>query len=156
MKSIRIILLIMAAISFISVIGGSIYEHLAVVPKWKIGPPASLAMFQGKYGIDPGKFWKLIHPVTLVLLIATLIANWKTGGRKYIMMSFASYLLILIITAVYFVPELMKIIHTPYSLATEEGLVSRASLWEKLSLIRLGFSFLIASMLLFSFTKIKS
>jgi hypothetical protein len=152
-KNMKTILLILASISFIIIIGGATYEHVAVVPIWKIAPPASLTMFQGEYGLYPGNFWMSIHPITLVLLIAALIANWKTAGRKYIVIPLAGYVAILIITAIYFVPELMSITGTPYQPVADSGLVARAALWEKLSLIRGVLLIGAAATLLFSLTK---
>ena len=153
MKSIRSILLIMACISFVMVIGGGAYEHLNIIPRWKLAPPASLSMFQGEYGIDEGRFWKLIHPVTLVLMLASLIANWKTARKKYILVSLIGYFLVLLITAVYFVPELLSIIHTPYQPVTDNNPVARAGTWETLSLIRMIFVIGFAGVLLSALTK---
>lgn len=152
-SSYRIYLLIAAAMSFMIVIGGGVYEHMNIVPKWKLAPPASLTMFQGEYGINPGNFWQLIHPVTLILLIAALIANWKTVRRKYILINITGYAIILIITFTYFVPELLAIIQTPYEPAANNDLVSKAGLWEKLSLARLVFMIVIAVILLRGLTK---
>lgn len=153
MKSVKTILLIAASISFIIVAGGATYEHLCVVPKWKLGPPASLIMFQGPYGLAPGNFWMLIHPVTLALLVSALIANWKTARRKYIIIPLSVYVLILIITSIYFVPELMAITKTAYQPISNDGLIARSALWEKLSLVRLAVCVVIAGVLLFSLTK---
>ncbi|MBC7874772.1 MAG: hypothetical protein H7Y01_12290 [Ferruginibacter sp.] len=153
MKSTKTILLVLACISFITVIGGAVYEHLAVVPKWKQAPPASLTMFQGEYGLDPGDFWQKIHPVTLVLLIAALLANWKTGRRKFILISIAGYILALILTFVYFVPELLSIIQAPFALVADKSMIARANMWEILSLVRLVFILVLAAILLFSLTK---
>ncbi len=69
------LLLSLAILSYIIVIGGATYEHLAVVPQWTAAPPASLAMFQGTYGLQAQNFWIPIHPVTLILMGAALIAN---------------------------------------------------------------------------------
>jgi hypothetical protein len=153
MKSIKTILLILAAILFIIVIGGGVYEHIAVVPKWKQAPPESLAMFQGKYGLNPGNFWEKIHPVTLALLIAALVANWKTARKKYILITIAGYAVALVVTFLYFVPELLSIIHTPYQAVADNGLIKRAGTWEILSLIRLAYCFALAMVLLYALTK---
>ena len=153
MKAIKTILLILAAISFINVIGAGLYEHIAAIPRWKLAPPSSLTMFQGQYGINPGAFWQKIHPVTLVLLIAALVANWKTGRRKYIFITIAGYAIAIGVTFLYFVPELLSIIHTAYQPTVDQGLVSRANVWEKLSIVRLVYCIGLASILLFSLTK---
>lgn len=74
MKS-KIVLYILTCISFCMIIGAGIYEHVSV---WAVAfsePPKSLAMFQGKYAIQPALFWKFIHPLTLILFIITVILN---------------------------------------------------------------------------------
>lgn len=153
MKSLKTVLLIMASISLIIVIGGAVYEHVAVVPKWKPAPPASLTMFQGEYGLNAANFWMMIHPVTLTLLLASLISNWKTARRKYIVIATGAYVVVLAITAIWFVPELLDIVNTPYQPTTDKDLTYRAGLWEKLSLVRLILMLPLSGVLLFSLTK---
>ena len=149
----RTLLLILGSISFIIVIGGATYEHAAVVPAWSAAVPESLSMFQGKYGLAPGKFWVPVHPVTLVLLISALVLNWKTRRRSYILATLIGYAFILAITFAYFVPELMAITQTAYSPTIDMDLTRRANLWEALSLVRLGFLLILAVTLLMGLSK---
>lgn len=138
----------LVCLSFAVVIGGAIYEHIGVVPKWRLAPPVSLSMFQGKYGLDPSTFWKSIHPVTLILFIITLIIFWRTASKPYILIPLIGYILVLIITAIYFVPELLSITGTAFSDHADASLMQRARLWEILSLVRLAF-LIILSIILF-------
>jgi len=147
-KSFSNILLIMASIAFITIIGAAIYEHAAIVPVWSIAPPRSLSIFQGEYGIQPANFWMPVHPVTILLLATAMIANWKQPRRKQILIVFCGYLLILVITAAYFVPELLAITTSTYSAATSADLTVRANMWEKLSLLRLSMLLVLAGILL--------
>ena len=150
---IRTISLILASISFIIVIGGGTYEHLAVVPAWSSAVPASLTMFQGAYALTAQNFWIPIHPVTLLLMTASLVLNWNTERRKFILTALGGYLTVLAVTAVYFVPELMALIQTTYSTTIDAELTRRANLWETLSLLRLAFLLLLAITMLFGLTK---
>ncbi|MPR34449.1 hypothetical protein [Salmonirosea aquatica] len=134
----------LTCLSFAIVIGAGTYEHLAVVPQWSAAPPLSLTMFQGEYGLDAGAFWMLIHPVTLVLFIILLVVHWKTDRRRAILIPFSGYLVILLATSLYFVPELMEIVGTPLAEAANPSLTARASLWETLSLVRLVLMSLLA------------
>ncbi len=147
-KSFSNILLIMASIAFITTIGAAIYEHATIVPVLSIAPPRSLSMFQGEYGIQPTNFWMPVHPVTILLLAAAMIANWKQPRRKQILIVFCGYLLILVITAAYFVPELLAITTSTYSAAMSADLTVRANMWEKLSLLRLSMLLVLAGILL--------
>jgi hypothetical protein len=150
---IKALLLILASISFIIVIGGAVYEHLGVVPVWSSAVPASLAMFQGEYAVAPGRFWIPIHPITLALFLIALILNWRTERRNYILTTIGGYLLVLVITFLFFVPELMAITQTAYANTVDAELTRRAKTWEALSLVRLGFLIVLAVVLLFGLSK---
>lgn len=144
----------LACLSFSIVIGGAVYEHLAVIPQWSAGPPASLSMFQGEYGLNAAAFWSKIHLATLPLFITSLILFWKTSSRKNILIPFIGYLIVLVVTGIYFVPELIEISNTPYDKIINPELQSRAKLWENLSLIRLLFIIALALFLYLGLTKI--
>ena len=126
-----------SCLTFAIMIGGAVYEHLNVVPQWSAAPPVSLSMFQGEYGLNPEPFWKIVHPVNLVLFITALIVNWKTERRKNILLPLAIYVVILAITAIYFVPELLSITGTSFAEVSDPRLAQRASQWETLSIVRL-------------------
>lgn len=153
MKTAKNFLLILASMSFIIIIGAAVYEHLAVVPSWSAAPPSSLAIFPLEHPLTAQYFWMGIHPVTILLLIGALIANWHTLRRKNILITLISYAVILAITSVYFVPQLMDFMETPASDSVDPSMVSRASMWEILSLVRLVFLIIIGYLLLSTLTK---
>jgi hypothetical protein len=140
-------------LTFAVVIGGAIYEHLNVVPTWAAAAPASLSMFQGEYGLNPELFWMLIHPINLLLFILTLTLHWRTTRKKNIAIVLISYVAILAITAVYFVPELLSIIKTEYSATVDAELTARAKLWEVLSIVRLIILVVLSLVLFLGLTK---
>jgi hypothetical protein len=138
----------LSCLFFTIMIGGAVYEHLAVVPKWAAAPPVSLTMFQGEYGMKPELFWMIIHPIILLFFTATLIMHRRTERRRPLASVFITYAIILIVTSIYFVPELLSIISTPVSSTPDAQLTKRASLWEILSLVRLGV-LLVSAVILF-------
>lgn len=140
-------------LSFAIIIGGAVYEHLTVVPKWTAGPPASLAMFQGEYGLKTEMFWMLVHPITVLLFVITLIIHWRSPRKTPLATVFAGYIAILIITSIYFVPELVTIINTSYAPTIDADLTRRAQLWETLSIVRLGVLIVMAITLFSGLTK---
>lgn len=148
MDTLRTLILVLASISFCIVIGGAVYEHLAIVPTWSAAVPASLTMFQGEYAIAPGRFWIPIHPVTILLLLMALIVNWPTPRRKFILTTVTGYVMVLIATFLFFVPELMALTQSAYSTVVDVDLTRRAKTWEMLSLVRLAFMVLLAVILL--------
>lgn len=143
----------LTCLSFSVIIGSAIYEHLCVVPQWTAGPPASLSMFQGDYGLYPQAFWIPIHPVTVVLMLITLLLSWKSPRRINVLIPFIGYAGVLAITFVYFVPELIAITTTAYADTVDAGLTERAKQWEMLSLVRLGFLVLLSLILFSGLTK---
>jgi len=145
-----------ACLSFAVVVGAAIYEHIAVVPRWSAAPPASLSMFQGTYGLNPTPFWIAIHPVTLLLLAAAIILFRKTGAKVYLLITSVGYVIVLIITFAYFVPELIAITGTPYSEYIDDSLIKRAKQWEILSLVRLSFLIILAVAAFLGLTKSKT
>ena len=150
---IRTLIAIAASISFIIVIGGATYEHAAVVPVWASAPPASLSMFQGEYGLRAANFWIPVHPITIILLLAGSIANWKSERRNFMLVTLGGYVAVLLLTFLYFVPELVSITTSSFSNAVDSALVRRAKTWETLSLVRLVFLAGLAVSLLFGLSK---
>ncbi len=73
--------------------------------------------------------------------------------RKNLMVVFIGYLIILAVTAIYFVPELLSIISTTYAQVSDPELTSRATRWERLSLTRLACLILMAVYLLAGLAK---
>lgn len=153
MNSAKDTLLILGSIFFIIVVGGAVYEHVAFVPQWSAAVPASLSSIQGEYGLKAEYFWMGIHPIALLFLIGALITNWKTLRRRNILITLGGYLLILIITSIYFVPTLIDLQDTPFATTVDETLTQRASMWETLSLIRLAVLFVLAYILLAALPK---
>ncbi|PHN04390.1 hypothetical protein CRP01_22370 [Flavilitoribacter nigricans DSM 23189 = NBRC 102662] len=140
-------------LSFAIIIGAAVYEHLAVWPRAYDAPPKSLSMFQGEFGLNPAPFWQSIHPVTLLLFTVTLIISWKTDRRKHVLLPLIGYVLVLITTFIYFVPELMEIVNTEYDDTVNQELTKRASQWESLSLFRLVLLIVLSLVLNIGLTK---
>ncbi|MEZ4801447.1 MAG: hypothetical protein R2797_01650 [Gelidibacter sp.] len=143
----------LACLSFTMIIGAGVFEHLVLWPKAYEAMPKSLTMFQGDYALNPGNFWMLIHPITLLLFTVNLIVFWKTSRRKTIAIVFGSYFIILVITNLYFVPELMDLTGTPMADSVDPALVARGKLWMNLSLIRICTLIILAILLYLGLTK---
>ncbi len=135
-------------LSFSLIIGAGIFEHCAVWPHAYAAPPASLSMFQGEYSLSPGVFWSFIHPLTLLLFIVVAVLSHKTPRRPNVWIAFSGYLIILVVTSLYFVPELISITSTPFSVEVDAGLQARGARWINLSMIR---SFCLMGLAIFLF-----
>ncbi|KAA3625412.1 MAG: hypothetical protein DWP94_00750 [Flavobacterium sp.] len=136
MNNYKDIVYALVCLSFSIVVGAAVFEHLSVWPRAYVAIPKSLTMFQGEYGLNAANFWIKIHPITLLLFVVNLILFWKSDRRKNLLIVFISYFIILIITNLYFVPELIELTGTEMSNTVDESLVKRGGLWINLSLIR--------------------
>jgi len=89
----------------------------------------------------------------MLLLVTSLLLNWGTERRKFILITIGGYVLVLIATFAHFVPELMSITQSAFSATVDAELATRAKNWELLSLVRLGILFVLAVNLLFGLSK---
>jgi len=143
----------LACLSFSVIVGAAVYEHVALWPAAFSEPPKSLSVFQGPYKLNPAPFWMSIHPVTLVFMVIALILSWKTSRRRNVLIPMTGYLIILLTTFTFFVPELLDLTGTPYSDTVDPSLQRRASLWVILSLVRGGTLIVLAIILLLGLAK---
>lgn len=153
MSIIKNLFYILLCLSFSVIIGAAFYEHLVIWPRAFSSLPQSLYMFQGEFGLNSAIFWQAIHPITLLLFIVVLLLMWKSERRKNLLIALTGYAIILIVTFIYFVPELMSLINTKYELTVNQDLVNRGSTWELLSIIRLFFLIILAFILYSGLTK---
>ncbi len=144
---------VLTCISYCLIIGAGIYEHIAVWPIAYSEPPKSLTMFQGNYALESAPFWMSVHPVTLTLFLITLVSNWRSERKKYILLPLSTYIIVLVVTFVYFVPELISLTGTPYAETVDTDIQKRGSLWIDLSIIRMAFIVASAFVLLLGLTK---
>jgi hypothetical protein len=149
----RNILYALACLSFSVIVGAAIYEHTALWPAAFSEPPKSLSVFQGPYRLNAALFWMFVHPVTLLLFVITLVVSWKTDRRKHVLITLVGYVIILLATFSFFVPELLELTGATYSDTVDASLQSRGSRWITLSLVRAGVLIVLAINLLLGLTK---
>jgi uncharacterized membrane protein len=126
-----------AVILWGTLLGGIAYSHLVYLPVYLSALPDSAVLVNGPYGMNEGIFWMIIHPLLIVSLIIALALNWKSASRrKLILVSCTIYILALVITAIYFVPELEAFRHSPESGLSRAEWLARGQRWQKLSWIR--------------------
>jgi uncharacterized membrane protein len=135
-------------------LGGIAYSHTTFIPVYLSDLPNSAVVVTGKYGLNEAPFWTTIHPLLILSLIVALALNWKfKARRKLIVTSFGIYISVLIVSAVYFVPELMAFAKSPESNLPASEWLARGHRWEKLSRIRGVICFISFVPLLVALTK---
>ena len=129
--------LMLSIILWGTLLGGIAYSHLVYFPVYLSALPASSVVVNGPYGLNEGRFWLTIHPLLILSLIIALVLNWKVKPRrKLIGISFMVYILVLIVTQLYFLPELFAFADSPGSSVSPAEWSARAQRWETLSWLR--------------------
>lgn len=148
-------LLFLAIICWAGIIGAVLYSHIAYFPSLLSHLPESSVLVNGPYPIRDEVFWKMIHPVTILFTILALVFNWKnTPRRKLIGYATIIYVLALIATFTFFVPELMEFFKSSQNTSvTASEWLARGQRWLQLSWIRGSFMFLGFILILLALTK---
>ena len=120
-----------------TLLGGITYSHLVFFPVYLSDLPNSAVLVNGPYALSEGVFWLVIHPLLIISLIATLILNWNSRARRnLVVLSFAVYIAVLVITLIYFMPELVLFRNSPQSTLQASEWLPRGRLWQRLSWAR--------------------
>ena len=120
-----------------TLLGGIAYSHLVYFPPYLSALPDSAVVVNGPYGLHEAIFWMIIHPLLILSLIITLVLNWSLQARrKLILISFAVYVLVIVISLIYFIPELIAFERSPESSLAPAEWLARGQLWQRLSWIR--------------------
>ena len=86
----------------------SIYNSVVDAQSWGSDIPASIQTARDYFEhVDPRRFYVVVGPVNLVLILLTLIVFWSDSLslRYYFAASLACYAAILILTLAYFIPR---------------------------------------------------
>ncbi len=117
-------------------LGGGIYAAMVYFPAYLSHLPESAIVVTGPYGLNEGIFWLSIHPLLILSLIVSLILNWRNTRRRLIGVVFIVYVLILIVTQIYFLPELSAFRQSAQSAIPSNEWQARTSRWQVLNVLR--------------------
>lgn len=146
--------LMLAVIFWGTLLGGIAYSHLVYFPVYLSALPASAILVNGRYGLHESIFWMTVHPLLILSLIVALVVNWKYKlRRKFILISSVVYLLMLVVTQIYFLPELAAFAQSAQSNVSEAEWAARGQRWQTMSWIRGGVMYAGIVPLLFALTK---
>jgi len=130
-------LLMLTIVLWGTLLGGIAYSHLVYFPVYFSDLPGSAVVVNGPYGMNDGIFWVIIHPLLIISLVATLVLNWTSSSRrKLIAISFVVYVILLLVSLFYFVPELVLFKHSPESTIPATEWLARGRRWQRLSWLR--------------------
>lgn len=137
-----------------TLLGGIAYSHLVYFPVYLSALPDSAVVVTGPYGLRESIFWMTVHPLLILSLIVSIVLNWRSQARRsLILISIAVYVLALIVTTIYLVPELIAFERSPQSSVTAAEWLARGKRWQTLSWIRGAVCYVALVPLLLALTK---
>jgi hypothetical protein len=146
--------LMLSVVLWGTLLGGIAYSHLVYFPVYLSALPDSSVVVNGPYGLNEGIFWVTIHPLLILSLVFTLVTNWRLRERrKLILVSAAVYFVVMVVTSLYFVPELREFANSPHSNVPPAEWLARGRRWQRLSWTRGAFMYAAFLPLLFALTK---
>ena len=120
-----------------TLLGGIAYSHLVYFPVYLSALPDSSVVVNGPYGLNEGLFWMTIHPLLILSLAVAVALNWKSRARrKLILISFAIYAAVLVVSGLYFIPELVAFSRSPESGLPAAEWLARGRRWQRSSWVR--------------------
>jgi len=127
--NIRNVTLMALIISCVMQIGAQLFALSVVASMIAEAPPRSFAILEGPYHYDSSPFWGTVPPITALLFIVGLIANWKTPRRTLLLLSFGLFLIGGLVAGLLLEPEFATIAAAGYSDRIDPALQSRAANW---------------------------
>jgi hypothetical protein len=129
--------LMLSIILWGTLLGGIAYSHLVFFPVYLSALPGSAVLVNGPYAMSETIFWVIIHPLLIISLVAALALNWRSRWRRRLIgISFIVYVVVLVVTQIYFLPELVLFKHSPESTLSAADWLVRGRRWQQLSWLR--------------------
>jgi hypothetical protein len=141
--------LMLSVVLYGVLLGGVVYSHIVFFPVYLSHLPESAVLTNGEYALHEENFWLLIHPLLVLSLIASLSLNWRDiFRRKLVAMTLAVYVIVLIVSTVYFIPQLAEFRGSLQTGGSTAEWIARGAHWQHMSWIRGGVLFIFSIPLL--------
>src|SRR6185436_20108329 len=86
------VMLVALIVSCFIQIGAQLFSVSTIARVVQSAPPRSFAILEGAYRYDSSAFWQTVPPITGVLFLLALVANWKTDRRRLLLAAFTLFL----------------------------------------------------------------
>ena len=110
-------------------IGAQLFALSVVASTVSAAPPRSFAILQGEYPYDSSSFWSTVPPITLLLLLIALAANWKTARRKLIVLALALFIVAGLVSGLYLGPAFDELKAIGFQDDVDPALQIKAATW---------------------------
>lgn len=129
--------LMMSVVVWGVLLGGIVYSHLVYFPVYLGGLPDSAVLVNGPHALNEGRFWMMIHPIAILSLIVSIALNWRHSPRRnLVLITLGAYILVIIVTSIYFLPELFAFAESQRSSISSAEWLARGNRWQYLSWMR--------------------
>ena len=120
----------MAAVagSFIQ-IGAQLYALSVVARTVSAAPPRSFAILQGPYRYDSSSFWETVPPITFLIFVIALVANWKTARRNLLLLALTLFIAGGVVAGFFLEPVFDEMMAIGFRDEVDPVLQSRAATW---------------------------
>lgn len=123
-------------------IGGGIYETVVVLPVWTASAEIARNWNSNpNFVIDNGRFFIFATPIAGILALLLLVSGWKSPPplRFWLRLGAGIYLLVVVITILYFVPEQLALRGREATQGlSDTEILSRANRWVMLNYVRIA------------------
>ena len=133
--------------------GANLFATTVNVSTLVEAPPASLAMVQGEYVFNPSIFWDNFPNYMLFVIVLTLILNWKTNLRKWIIIGSTVWLISALVAIVFLEPVQTEFLSSEYSNTVDPELKKIGLKWFNISLLFFSISVLSGLVYITGFVK---
>lgn len=120
---------------WIAVVVGT-WQRVFQMPKWFADPPASFGLIR-RQSKKARRFWIPLSALFMVCAGMALVLNWQyLTVRNYILLGLASYALTGILSAMYFVREIIAFTKIPPDAPKTQELLWRTGTWLRWTTVR--------------------
>jgi len=110
-------------------VGAQLFALSVVASTVSAAPPRSLAILQGQYHYGSSGFWSTVPPITAVLFVIALIANWTTSRRNLLMIALTLFVIGGLMAGLYLEPTFDEIKKVGFRDEVDPMLQARAARW---------------------------
>lgn len=132
--------LILAAMSYMIVVGADLFGQLVLTAMTFSGPPRSLHMYHGPVPYDSERFWQAMTMVVTFFAAIAVATNWTKPRRMWVAGFFIAWLALNAVSFAFVFPEYQAIQAIPYADYVDPELVKRAGAQELRGLVRSMFA----------------
>ena len=143
-----LIYLILIALTFMQA-GASLFAITVNISSLISEPPASLITAQGPYAFNPDIFWEKYPPLVFITIILSIVLNWKTYLKKWIVLGGLTWILSGVVAIVLLEPAQTEFLTAEFTDTISPELKDVGLLWRNYSLLFMSLSALAGCIYLF-------